>query len=217
MRTQNSFVLKNSSGEILRVIQWDSGKLSVVKNNSTGRIEFIQDTSVLANEGVEYTVLHEVSKSSITASGLDLGKYGVLAPMTGNETLKKTSKASDEDEDQYPMMLKWTAGSYAALIALVLIASLIKAKLIEDNEPVVVQVVKQERTFKSQTVRASKKKINKRRRVSKRKVRAFRELVLKLIPPRVTSTCSKLWRSASFSRSSSTPLGQLAKNFFIAQ
>lgn len=169
MKKLNKFVLKNKAGEILRVIDWGKGKLYVVKNLETGRIEFTDDVQKFENEQIKIKILHELTKTSVGQS-MVLAPYGIFAPMTGDETLRPTTRASEEEEDQIPVIMKWTAGGYAATIAIILLTSFITQRFFNDEpETVVVQVIKQERTFKTSTVQAAKKKINRRQKVSKRK------------------------------------------------
>ncbi len=178
-----AFVLENMNGEVVRHLRWTTENLIAVQRRDTGRVEFVQDVKSLEKDKIPFVVLAKTTKKAVAEKKLKLGTLGYLKAADDEARLAHEIEPSREENEHFPVILKYSAGGYVAVLALMICTSFILQKFFtEDTEPQVVTVVQQQRLPEVQpkarkTVEVSQKKIRRTRtkaRVSKRRVKTNR-------------------------------------------
>lgn len=161
-------VLENGSGHVIRSYNWDEPQLHLIKRGDTGRVEAHGDLDSLDAQSVPYAVLKTVNTSDVRPSGVKVPQVGVLRKIDDEESLVFTSdpELQPEDDNDFLVTLKWSAVAHIGLLLLMLLGYWIHNAFIKE-EPVVVQVVPQKSRpiVPKKVVKASRKKIDRRKKV----------------------------------------------------
>jgi hypothetical protein len=142
---QGRYVIENKNGQVVRSLQWESSEASVVYRKDTRRIVAVSDVSDLDAQKIPYSLLAEVTKSSVQKHAVKIGEVGYLKFVPEINNLSPSVVANDENLDNYKAALKWTLGSGLALLLLLLLIGHFTSGVEKPEEQQVVIVAPREK------------------------------------------------------------------------
>ena len=176
-KNKTRLILENRSGQVIRTYRWDRPYMHIVHRNDTRRLEAYADLKDLNEQKIPYQLLKSTSLNEIAAGGVKIPKIGMLKTATGLSKLKFTPSVEIERENsrQFGKILKWTGIGHLALLAIVFISFWVHQSFIQEEETIVkveprsVQKIIPKK--KRPVVQASKKKIDRTKKVGKKNLK----------------------------------------------
>jgi len=173
MSAAKLLILENTLGQKVRTFAVHSDTLKLVYLKSTRRIEAFANLEELDQNGVEYTLLQEITLSELSEQGLELQGLGRVRMYPAEVRNSPTHALPEEnDEEQLKTILQKTTAGHLVAIFLLILGSWIYANYFSKTQepPLVTIVLPQEEVVKTQpearpTVKVSKTKIQQTKKV----------------------------------------------------
>lgn len=165
------YVLQTKSGEVLRVLNWQTGsKTYLVQRSETERIELSTENKFQADD----VILKQVSKEQVQREPISISNDVELAYIPSVVFTEKNVPVADEirQEQKFASILRVTGIAHVGIVLLCLFLGMVIEPWLQPEETIV-KILPQKRISRpkvSKTVAVSKTKIDRRRKVSKRKV-----------------------------------------------
>ncbi|MEO0335503.1 MAG: AgmX/PglI C-terminal domain-containing protein, partial [Pseudomonadota bacterium] len=165
------FVLQTSSGQVLRVLNWESqAKTYVVERGDTGRIELATADSIRPQD----IKIKAVTKQQVHKAPVELSEDVELAYVSSVFFTEKNVPVADEEkqDQKFGSILRVTGVAHVGVVLLCLLLGMVIEPWLQPEETIV-KIVPQKKITKpqvSKTVKVSETKIDRRKKVSKRKV-----------------------------------------------
>lgn len=169
--------LVNALGQVTRTYQWTNANVKVIQRQDTGRVELVSETKSLEQHAIPFTLLAESTLTKIKKSGLFIGNFGQVRVDVTDEPLSPSFYGQEEDPSQFQQILKKSGLVHVVTLCLILMFSWTYNRFFKpEDRPVTVipkiiktvAVKKKKKRVARKVVKASKKKIHKRRIVRKK-------------------------------------------------
>ncbi len=160
MKNQSGyFVIENTQGKVIRVLNWQDASLHLVFRNDTKRVEAVGDTKRLESEGVSFRSLAVATQEQVRKKAVEIDGFGRLVWVDRIEDVTP-EVALPPEENQFNGLMKWSAIGHVAVVVLILMTYQVAQWLFDEEEPIVVEVVRQlEKEPPRQVVAPSEKKL----------------------------------------------------------
>lgn len=154
------FYLKDSQGNTVRAVQWDSNNLIFVRRHDNNRIETCTDLKFYDTQKIKYTVLETVPQNHFAkAKSFSLAHKGAhLTLVQEADQILKNVDLIEDDIQKFKTLLEKTTLSAALLAALTVVGFLLKPKQQDKPELEVVQVMDRQQIERALIVPAREKK-----------------------------------------------------------
>ncbi|MBX7231126.1 MAG: AgmX/PglI C-terminal domain-containing protein [Bdellovibrionales bacterium] len=160
MENKSLLVLENTKGQVVRHLLWPVNSLVVVINQKTGRVEFVEDSSILEKQEIPHVVLAELRRDQLLKKDLLLEGRGRLRLVDHIDQVAGLVEPEIEDPNDLFFIGKWTLISHGVLLVLLLGASFILSRMQKEKEVTVTVFQQQDLPqAKVQTVKVADKKI----------------------------------------------------------
>ncbi len=195
--------LKNSLDQLVRTYNWSHTKIVFIHRHDTGRVEAVKSTIELVRQGVPFETIASSSLKDLNNKPLSLGKYGQLSIEADKDAVLSPSQYGvSENPAYFKKILKNTTITHLILLFLIFTFSwTYNTYFKQEQEIVKVQpkqrvittmvVKKVAPVVTKKVVKASKKTINRKKRVRRSYTRKKPSLKRKTRKRRYTLVKSK--------------------------
>lgn len=137
-------VLENAKGEVVRQLYWHGEAFSVIYRKDLHKVDFVQDTKALEDEGIAFEVLKSVRASSAFSKPVDLQNGSRVKVLSNIENVQAAPVFPEDKNEDVQKVFKWTAIVQMSAIAFVMLVGLIiEPWLFKAPEEPIVTVVQQ--------------------------------------------------------------------------
>lgn len=152
------FFLKDTDGNVVRAIQWQSESLNFILRHDTKRIETCDDLSIYDEDGIEYTILDTVQKTAFNKSNSSR-RIGHLTLVKDDGPVLKNVELPYDDDKQFELIAKKTSITGAAIAVILFgLSFIVVPKEVVKEELKIVQVMDRKQIEKSMIVPMIEKK-----------------------------------------------------------
>ena len=180
------YYLKDSSGNVVRALNWTSEKITFIQRHDTRRVEAIEDLATYERQGIKFSVLDVIEKQNLKQETTYPIKQlnGHLALVTDFNQMLENIDLPQDDQPFFQNVAKKTMLAGGGLVMLFFgLSFLMKSKISPKIELQVVQVMDRKEIERSITVPvlASQQKFK-----IKRPIRSY--VAIKKTKPAATSS-----------------------------
>lgn len=133
------FVLVNKMGQVVRSFQVEAPNFAMIYREDTGRIESHSSPKELDEQGIEYSVLAEISRAQLMKEAVKIGDAGTIKWVDDVYIVSPRHTLKEEKDEFKPVLVK-AAGINAALVVFCLLINYFFPAVPKVDEPVLVTI-----------------------------------------------------------------------------
>ncbi len=164
-------VLENAGGKVIRSFNWTQPKLYLVTQKSTGRLEAMSSFTKSEAHTEGLTLVQSFDVAKMADQPIKVTGVGTLRRLSEDESISYIANPIEiENDEGFSKILKWSAVVHGVVLFLIFSAFWTHELLIKEETPTVkIKPLTKTVVPKAKpTVQASKKKINRNKKVAKK-------------------------------------------------
>lgn len=135
-------VLENKHGQVVRTFHGIAGKCFIVRRLDTGRVEACESLNELEDNEIAFDILLETTGAEIKTAQAEIGDGSRLRWIDAVRVVEaRVELESDDSDDEFKQIVKWTAGANAAFLLFCFVLGLIMPQIEAPKETPIVNVV----------------------------------------------------------------------------
>lgn len=173
MAKGNFVIREKKTQKVLRVLNWQGTSAHVILRHDSQRLQLIPTLQSIKGKGIDFTDIKKIHQREVKAQPVELANGTEIAYVECITDTAENLKIKDENIERYPFILRWSAIAHLSLLTLILIFGLVIEPWLEPEEAVVT-IIKQSEierpVFDKKTVSVSRTKIDRTKKVSRKKI-----------------------------------------------